>query len=277
MIKIGNDNLTAVFDEKDGMTCTSINFKGREYVYFDEKRKESGGTYGIPILFPTPNRVRDGFYVYNGKKIVGNRHGRLRHMPFEITGIKDDEVISLARFSSADDDFPYDADFVLSLKVVESSLIWNFEVRNKGKEELSYGLALHPYFMKEGCSRLLVNLKKRVDLDDDKYPSGNISDDVSLENDVSLLDEDALFITEGGIDAILGYEKAEMHITASDDFNHAVIYTSPRMNSICVEPQTCLTDAHNMYGRGYKDLASLIILKGKEIHDSIVKISFTEV
>ena len=149
MIKIGNDNLTAVFDEKDGMTCTSINFKGREYVYFDEKRKESGGTYGIPILFPTPNRVRDGFYVYNGKKIVGNRHGRLRHMPFEITGIKENEVIALVRFSSADDDFPYDADFVLSVKVVESSLIWNFEVRNKGDEELAYGLALHPYFMKE--------------------------------------------------------------------------------------------------------------------------------
>ena len=84
MVSIENDFIKAEFDESDGMTCTSLVFNGDEYVYFDEKRKESGGTYGIPILFPTPNRVRGGSYSFGGRKIVGNRHGRLRHMPFMI-------------------------------------------------------------------------------------------------------------------------------------------------------------------------------------------------
>lgn len=277
MVSIENDFIKAEFDESDGMTCTSLVFKGDEYVYFDEKRKESGGTYGIPILFPTPNRVRGGSYSFGGRKIVGNRHGRLRHMPFMIIEKNDEEVKGEVSFSPEDDDFPYDADFILSLKVDGASLIWSFEVRNNGNDDLSYGLALHPYFNKSGCRFLSVNLIKRIDLDDEKYPSGTVCDEIALEKDVSRLDEDALFITNGSIDAVLTYEKAVMHLTASEDFNHAVIYTSPSMPSICVEPQTCLTDAHNMYFRGYRELSSLIILKGKEIHDSMVRIGFTEV
>lgn len=277
MVSIENKVISAEFDESDGLTCTSLRFMGKEYVYFDEERKKSGGTYGIPILFPTPNRVRNGYYFFNGRKIVGNRHGRLRHMPFEIIGKKDDELKGVVHFSPCDEDFPYHADFFLSLKADGTSLSWKFEVENKGDEDLSYGLALHPYFEKRGCRRVFVNLKERVSLDDDKYPDGKVSDDIAIENDVSLLDEDALFITDGGIDAVLDYEKVRMQLSASDDFSHAVIYTSPDMPSICVEPQTSLTDAHNMYARGYKDLAALILLKGNEIHDSMVTIKFTEV
>ena len=103
---IKNGIITASFDESDGLTCTSLSFKGREYVYFDEKRKREGGTYGIPILFPTPNRVRNGFYVFGGRKIIGNRHGRLRHMPFEILKKRDDMLSAKVSFSPTDDDFP---------------------------------------------------------------------------------------------------------------------------------------------------------------------------
>lgn len=274
MMIIKNGIITASFDESDGLTCTSLSFKGREYVYFDDKRKREGGTYGIPILFPTPNRVRNGFYVFGGRKIIGNRHGRLRHMPFEILKKRDDMLSAKVSFSPTDDDFPYSADFILTLKIENNSLTWTFEVINKGSEELSYGLALHPYFEKKGCRRLAANLLKRIVLDEEKYPSGGLSDDIALETDVKKLDEDALFITDGAINASLFYEGAKMHIKASDDFNHAVIYTSPSMPSICVEPQSCATNAHNLYSEGKRDLASLIIVKGGESHKSSVSIIF---
>ena len=47
---------------------------------------------------------------------------------------------------------------------------------------------------------------------------------------------------------------------ASSDFTHVVVYT-PDRDYFCIENQTCSTDAHNLYSRGYKKESHLQIVE----------------
>ncbi len=49
--------------------------------------------------------------------------------------------------------------------------------------------------------------------------------------------------------SILDYKKLAMqlHLSATDDFTHLVIYTPEQLPSICIEYQTCSTDAINLH------------------------------
>ena len=42
----------------------------------------------------------------------------------------------------------------------------------------------------------------------------------------------------------------QLHISATDDFTHQVIFTPQRLPSICIESQTCSTDAINLHHQG---------------------------
>ena len=45
-------------------------------------------SYGIPILFPFPNRIRDGKFVFQGETYTVDppRHGFVRDKPWEVVG-----------------------------------------------------------------------------------------------------------------------------------------------------------------------------------------------
>ena len=148
MISLHNDYVSLRADEHDGMTVVSLKFKGMETVLYDDERRKSGATYGIPILFPTPNRISGGEFTFNGKCIKGEMHGALRHAAFRITSQSETSVEGEVPFSALGETFPYDGRIKLSLHIEGTAVIWDFSVINEGDEPLAFGLALHPFFMK---------------------------------------------------------------------------------------------------------------------------------
>ena len=61
------------------------------------------------------------------------------------------------------------------------------------------------------------------------------------------------------------YEDIVVHITASDCFRNAVVYTPHDRPGFCIEPQTCATNFINMHARGGLDESGLLVLPaGKE-------------
>jgi len=57
MISIAKGDIRLVIDPEFGMTIHSLAYRGKELIHLDLDRRATGATYGIPILFPTPNRV----------------------------------------------------------------------------------------------------------------------------------------------------------------------------------------------------------------------------
>ena len=223
MISLHNDYVSLRADEHDGMTVVSLKCKGMETVLYDDERRKSGATYGIPILFPTPNRISGGEFTFNGKCIKGEMHGALRHAAFRITSQSETSVEGEVPFSALGETFPYDGRIKLSLHIEGTAVIWDFSVINEGDEPLAFGLALHPFFRKTASMRFSSSLDYEI---------------------------------------------------GSDEFNHVVVYTSPERPFVCVEPQTCSTDAHNLYSKGYEKESGLIIVPDKASHSFSAVISF---
>ena len=264
MLSLEKGDMRLSVDPEDGMTVTSIMFNGIETVLFDYKRKQDGATYGIPLLFPTPNRVSGDYFIANGRRIPAVMHGPFRHRVFRVEELASDRIYAVCDFSKDDMYFPYEGSLGLGIGLEEDGVTWRFTVSNKDVVPFSYGIALHPFFRKAGEGTFTANVLSLMISDGDKIPTGRLADVEGTDLDfrspvpVSSIDTDSVFITNGRMKAELDFRCYKVIMDASDAFGHVVVYTSPDRDFICVEPQSCSTDAHNLYAKGYAAQSGLI-------------------
>ena len=275
MLSIENDVLHLEADENDGMTVVSLKYRGTETIEADPERKARGVTYGIPLLFPTPNRVRNGSYDFGGRRIKGEMHGTLRHARFSVVEKSEEKITAEVSFSSLGEIFPYEGKFMLCLSISGHSVIWEFLISNEGDESCAFGLALHPFFIKREGMSFSSTLEYRMEADEGLLPTGEFeATDYGRTRDVSEMDTDTVFFSANAITSTLSSPLYEIEIEGSADFDHVVVFTSPDRSFICVEPQTCSTDAHNIYARGLKKESGLIVVPGKSSHSLAVRMNF---
>ena len=275
MIAIENEYIKLLADPDDGMTVCSLLYKGIETIEADAERKKAGSTYGIPMLFPTPNRVSGGEYIFGGRRIEGVMHGSLRHAAFTVEDHASDSIRASLPFSALGKLFPYEGMFSLRLSLQGDSARWDIEVRNEGDVPLSFGFALHPFFCKQDGMKFSSDLEYEMEADSDKIPTGKWwSTDFGKEKDVASIDTDTVFFSDSAIKSVLSSDAYTLTITGSDEFDHVVVYTAPDRSFVCVEPQTCSTDAHNMYSKGFRKESGLIIVPEHSCHDLWVNMSF---
>ena len=275
MITIESKDLRLAADPDDGMTVCSLQYKGMEMIEADEERKKAGATYGIPMLFPTPNRVKGERYEFNGRTVKGVMHGNLRHSAFHDVEVSGSRVDAVLPFSRLGEFFPYEGKFILSLIVEDDSVLWDISVVNDGDEPFSFGFALHPFFRKREGMRFSSTLEYEMEADEDKIPTGRYAvTDFGEEKDVSSISTDTVFFADSPVKSILSSAGCRLTITGSDDFDHVVVYTAPDKSFICVEPQTCSTDAHNLYSRGFERESGLITVPEHTLHKLWVRMAF---
>ena len=275
MILLENDYIKLEADPEDGMTVCSLVYKGIETIEADAERRKAGSTYGIPMLFPTPNRVAGDGYIFNGKTVKGIMHGNLRHSSFNIEELSSDRVRAVLPFSALGQFFPYEGLFSLGLSVDGHSVMWDICVMNDGDEPLSFGFALHPFFCKQEGMMLSSTLEYEMEADEGKIPTGRWTrTEFGKDRPVSSIDTDTVFFADSSIASTLSSDLYKLTISGSEDFDHVVIYTSPGKSFVCVEPQTCSTDAHNMYSKGFRKESGLIIVPGRSSRRLWVRMDF---
>lgn len=267
-----------------GCNVFSIVSDGVEYFRTPDKLADLPGFgHGNPVIYPMPNRVRDGKFVYDGKtyEFPPNNgpnflHGLVHSVPWKITGLDADGRAAVLRcaydFAEGTEAlrlFPFPHVVRLEIRVAEGSVRWTYTVDNSaGEAPVPYGMCFHPYFLYQGArantylqvpathlmeSVELLPTGELLELEGTKYDA---REPVSVEG---LVLDDVYYGMRPDAPAVIDFREAgrRVELYASEDFSHLVVYTPEGQPFLCVENQTCSTDAHNLDSQGKKEAASL--------------------
>jgi aldose 1-epimerase len=241
----------------------------------------------VPILFPFPNRIRNGEFDYLGQlfRLPKNDpahanaiHGFAPRNAWRIVG------------SGADAHGAWlQADFQLSTQVPDAESLWpgdgmlsvvyrlerdrlriEMSVRNMGDAGFPFGVGLHPYFRLPGdndISQYTLEMPARSIWPlQDNLPIGEralVPDPLNWHRprpignsqlDTVYSDLGAIRSGEGGLllRAVLSQSEQRgcLEIWTTSDFREVVVFTPPHRNAVCVEPYTCVTNAANLQPSG---------------------------
>ncbi|MDO4295751.1 MAG: aldose 1-epimerase [bacterium] len=286
--KLMGEELEAWVCPEDGMNVYRILYRGQRIIAWDDSRFESGATYGIPVLYPTPNRSENQKIHVGDACYDARMHGLVRCLPFAVTkeiclaeeamlegSLKWDET--QADFAM----FPYRSVLRVRVSIRKNVLNWEYEVENKEEKELPYGIAIHPFFDKNGEEvKISVPVDTLMEMTEEKIPTGKLIPmeetgvDLRKPSSVEELDLDHVYTNYHVKEPIcLYYDTFRVEIDASSDFSHVVVFT-PKAPFFCVENQSCSTDCFNLYQKGKKAESGLEFVEPMGKKSGKLKFSF---
>lgn len=269
--------------------------------------EERPTAFGNPILFPFPNRIRNGKWEFEGKTYQFDKapdspttiHGLLLTLPYNVDKheANEDQAILVCSLDSKDfpdvhRQFPFPFTIEITYILKDSILEMGISIENTGNGNMPMGFGIHPYFNTNltdtaDASKALITVPadKYWELDDVLVPTGiqkNVTGTLDLRNGQPFgkLKLDHVFtnvIVDKGISRCLienldtGYG---MVMESDSVFRELVVYTPPGRDAICFEPYTCPTDAINLEAKGIP--AGMIILSPEETFSAKVRIYLTK-
>jgi aldose 1-epimerase len=243
---------------------------------------------GTPIMYPSPNRVRDSVFVFEGGRYQFEPnsgpnfiHGLVRRRPWQMdqpcSGADQASVTTWIDWEQDQPDFPsFPVRHRLTVKytVRQGGLTIEYAVANRGPGRLPFGFGLHPWFRIPGdraAVRVKVPFSQRMEAED-RLPTGRLLPvagtpfDLRRPTSLEALDLDDVYTDPGagaGAPAWCEWRDRGVRLSlgASAEFTHLVVYTPAGKPVFCLENQTCSTDAHNMHARGQVAQAHLLIVE----------------
>lgn len=230
---------------------------------------------GIPILFPFPNRLRHGHFIWESKEFQLPRndptgrhaiHGLVATLPWRLA---DHEISSrqvnctLAIESPGEPLWPAAGQLSLTVAWTATSLSMRFNVRSLADKPFPFGLGVHPYWAWPPC-----NSKLFADSSMDQLEMWELIDCLPTGKRRSLTSQEALLTQAKTIPLgdthwdhafrtkqlpmtwyLVSPEKGVLATRCSSAFRDFVLFTPPHRQAICVEPYTCITDAIHLQGQ----------------------------
>jgi len=257
---------------------------------------------GLPILFPFPNRIRDGQYAWRGRGYqlalncpTGRNaiHGFTTAASWAPSVSLDaDHAVLTGRFDFTGNQPLWPASGSLIVDYQLSANLLEVKARvESGSETLPFGLGYHPYFKVApfGGDRALVSLAAdQVWELRDSLPTGvrmapDPMKDLREGREFGSLTLDDAFTDLkprpaanglgwfGGLKNPEGSAQLDMYVSPA--FREAVAFTPPHRRAVCLEPYTCATDAINLQARGID--AGWIELPPQTVWEATVRLEFT--
>ncbi len=274
LINTNSDEYVKIFPRFGGnLVSLKLNKNNTEYEILDGNRfiedfddlKFKGAK-----LFPYPNRIKDGKYVFMDKqyqlpinhKVENNAiHGLVYNKPFQIVNIIESEHSAILKleyiYEKLVEGYPFSfiltSEYVLSNSGIEIST----RIKNTSNTKMPMGDGWHPYFtLNEIVDNLYLEIPsgKRVDLDKTMMLSEDVLvnsrfDNLCLIEDTKL--DDCFYVGNNDKSVTKLYSKQKdltinlWQDTGNNKYNYLQIYTSPNRKSIAIEPVTCHANAFN--------------------------------
>jgi aldose 1-epimerase len=239
---------------------------------------------GTPILFPFPNRIRDGRFSWDGKDYqlprndhehVNAIHGFVFDRPWRVVDRGADAasawVTGEFRDSADAPDWPADFEVRVTYRLLPSALRIEARVSNPDSRPLPFGLGYHPYFRMplvpnsstaectvQGNAREVWELQRFLPTGTRRPPED--SRDLTTPRPFTVLRLDDVYTTLDGAPVVGGLRVlgavrqpsygVELRMLADPKFRELVLFTPAHRQAVCLEPYTCTTDAVNLQPRG---------------------------
>lgn len=268
-----------------GANILRFSYNGKTIIDYDIEKLENSDFTGMPILFPTPNRVRNCEIIFRDKCYTQVKNGNVRSChglvfdePFTAEQINTDKNKAQVVFSLLIDEnndifnsFPFECRLSLVYEIGGNGLIIKYFLENLSDTSIPYGFGIHPYFSVNGSERLIIPSKRLLQAID-CFPNGNIIDAKTVVPDLTsggaivgslVLDTDFIRDCSKSISLFYTDINARLKINCSSNFKHIVVYKPENSGFICIEPQTCSVDAHYMHSNGFKHSDLLWVNKGE--------------
>lgn len=278
-----------------GANLCRFSVGGRNVIDFDRGLLLALDFTGTPVLYPTPNRVRNGTLRWEGRDYPQRRlgkpvleHGLVHTEAWEtgepVAGEDSARLETWLDFTEAGplcESFPFPHRLSLSFLLTARGITVTYSITNRGSRALPFGFGLHPYFVKlagDDGTRISLPADKVMEATADLLPTGRLQDvtgtifDLREPVRVGSLDMDHVFTgIQPGKHAVVRHNGGpEIVLEATPDFTHLVLYTPRGEKYFCVENQTCSTDAHNLFDQGFAVESGLNIVKPGAVHSGSV-------
>jgi aldose 1-epimerase len=264
-LHLSNGQLTAKIYPNLGGSLQQLSFKTVDVIdgiNSDEMGlEEYRNTFKSSILFPFPNRVKDGKYAYgehtyelsiNDLHFNNAIHGLVhdRSFTWEIVENDSDKILLQLTYSAdgSDAGFPFAYDLKLLYTFDRSGAFeLRFEVINSGYQTFPFGIGWHPYFLSRdlGESRVSAKFKDHFICPERMIPEEK--EEAQLEGQFRIGEQafdDGFSLYEPNCILDTPDYRLRMRFDTGSE-SYLQIYTPEHRQSIALEPMTCVTDALN--------------------------------
>jgi aldose 1-epimerase len=222
------------------------------------------------VLFPFPNRLKDGRYEWEGTSYqfpvndahTGNAlHGFGLAKPMRVSqlDLSAEGATITCEYRDPGDHPAYPFPFTFSIQFTidqRNQLTVNMAFQNDGTQSIPVGLGWHPYFrLSEKVDTLLVQLPESEMIGIDRFmiPNGkryayDKFAELSTLGGHTLDNCFALPTDRATTSATLSGQFGTLHYwqeTGAGKYNFLQVFTPPHRESIALEPMTCNIDAFN--------------------------------
>lgn len=218
-------------------------------------------TFKSAFLFPFPNRICEGNYVFNQTKyeldcnetaLNNALHGHIYDKPFSVKSIEATENIAIVALYYADDGktkgfpFPYQTEIVYTFSPEKVAI--NFQVFNIGESSFPFGVGWHPYFKVPNLPLADLDFKAETQylLNKNMIPKNEIplkfKTPLRIENKVL---DDCFITNKPTVSFKCDDYEIDIDYTSKTENNYLQIYTPPTRDCIAIEPMTCAPNAFN--------------------------------
>ncbi|MCB0593663.1 MAG: hypothetical protein H6557_26140 [Lewinellaceae bacterium] len=222
------------------------------------------------LLFPFPNRLREGLYQWGGREYAfpvndgqtGNAlHGFGMDKPMEVvkveTGEREAAIRCAFRYDGRLSHYPFPFAFEAAFRIADPATIEiAFQAHNTGGEPLPFGMGWHPYFrLSERVDDLAMQLPPcdMIGVDQVMIPTGKHYEYTTFTQLRRIGPEvlDNCFVLrqqEGQVEITLRGEKGELAYrqdVGPGKFGYLQLFTPPHRNALALEPMSCNIDAFN--------------------------------
>lgn len=244
--------LTSFFDKK----------KNEELLY----QKEEGSWQGQDVvIFPFVARLKNQTYLYKGKEYSMRNHGLCRYNTFTVKEEKEDKLaISFVSSDETLKEYPFPFEVNVTYLLEDKKLKVSFEIINKGKEIMPFGLGSHPAFILDSIinnnevdtsgnyvyfneekelTRICFDEKGEMVLGEEKYQS---LDRIEIKKE--LFKQYKTLCVKGNNlnDVTLVRKNGRKIYFHYDDINYFVLWSFPNNGSfVAIEPWMSLPDFDN--------------------------------
>ncbi|MCC6179949.1 MAG: aldose 1-epimerase [Chloroflexi bacterium] len=253
--------------------------------------------YGIPILYPWPNRIRGGHFTFQGRAYTvpvtdsGNAiHGIVRERAWtvEATGVDDGAFCRASVAIGAGDPsgWTFPTTLTLTYRLHGRALTIDATATNDGERPMPMGFGLHPYFpLPLGPLGTRAACEVHVPADEvweleSHLPTGTrlAASAVADLREWRALDglhlDDVytgLHVADGWFTSAVRDPASGRSVSVSSDagFREHVVFAPPTRDVVALEPYTCLTDAFNLAARGL-DVGEVVLEAGQRWSGRVV-------